>query len=174
MTIQTERLRLVAGTASLVRAEIENREEFARLLGAFVPESWPPETLVDALPVFRAELESNPDHVGWWCWYALASGDSAGEHQLVGGVGLKGAPVDGVLEIGYSVLPEFQCRGYATEMVHGLVEWAMSQPGVDRIIAQTEWANPASVRVLHKAGFTQIEDKQGSDGARFELVKGSS
>ena len=89
--------------------------------------------------------------------------------MLVGGGGFLGPPQGGAVQIGYSLLPEFQRRGYATEMVGGLVRWALSQPGVDSIAAETEWANPASVRVLEKVGFKPAGSATEPGGARFEL-----
>ena len=71
----------------------------------------------------------------------------------MGGGGFPGPPRDGIVKAGYSVLPEFQRRGYATEMVRGLSGWALVRPGVTAIAAETEWANPASVRVLERSGF---------------------
>jgi RimJ/RimL family protein N-acetyltransferase len=156
-------------TVALARAEIGNRGEFARLMGASVPDNWPPETLADALPLFLSWLEAAPDCVGWFSWYALA----AAERVLVASGGFKGPPQDGTVEIGYSVLPQFQGRGYATEMAGGLVWWAMRQPGVARVVAETEWANPASVRVLIKAGFAPSGSATEPGGARFEFLGGT-
>jgi RimJ/RimL family protein N-acetyltransferase len=54
-------------------------------------------------------------------------------------------------------------------MVGALVQWAWLQKSVARIVAETEWANPASVRVLNKLGF--VESGAGTEvgGARFAL-----
>jgi RimJ/RimL family protein N-acetyltransferase len=168
LAIHTARLKLVPATVALARAELGDRPAFARTLGASVPDNWPPETLADALPMFLAQLEAAPDRVGWFGWYALALGGAASAPVLVGSGGFTGAPQDGTVEIGYSVLPQFQQQGYATEIVEALVRWALDQPGVHRIVAETEWANPASVRVLSKAGFAPAGPAAKPDGARFE------
>jgi RimJ/RimL family protein N-acetyltransferase len=173
--IETSRLKLVPTTIALARAEINDRGEFARLLEATIPDNWPPESLVDALPLFLGWLEAAPDRVGWFGWYALAIGRGAGAAAapvLVASGGFKGPPENGTVEIGYSVLPPFEGRGYATEMVIGLVRWALGQPGVARVAAETEWANPASVRVLIKAGFAPVGSATEPGGARFEFVSG--
>lgn len=169
MMILTERLKLIPASVALARAEIADRVEFARLLGAAVPDNWPPETLADALSLFLGWLEAAPERVGWFGWYVLTEG---AEPTLVASTGFKGPPQAGTAEIGYCVLPQFQCRGFATEMVAGLVAWATAQPGVDRIVAETEWANPASVRVLTKVGFVRTGTASEPDGARFELATG--
>ena len=158
--IETPRLRLVPATPALARAEIGDRGEFGRLLGASVPDNWRPVTLADALPVFLGWLEAAPGRVGWFGWYALAACGAAGSPVLVASGGFKGPPRAGAAEIGYAVLPQYRGRGYATELVEGLVRWALGQPGVDRIEAETEGSNPASVRVLEKAGLVP-------EGARF-------
>jgi RimJ/RimL family protein N-acetyltransferase len=168
--IETPRLKLIPNTIASVGAEINDRAEFVRLLGASVPDNWPPETLVDALPLFLGWMEAAPDRIGWFGWYGLATSESDTGPVLVGGGGFKGPPQDGTAEIGYSVLPQFQGRGYATEIVGGLVRWALGQPGVVRLVAETEWANPASVRVLIKAGFVSVGPTAEAGGTRFEYV----
>ncbi len=173
MTIETARLKLIPATVALARAEIGDRGGFARLLGASVPDNWPPEILADALPLFLGWLEAAPDRIGWFSWYALAAGDGAAAPVLVASGGFKGPPQDGTAEIGYSVLPQFQGRGYATELVGGLVRWAVGQPGVARVMAETEWANPASVRVLSKSGFAPAGPATEPGGARFEFLGGA-
>ena len=144
--IETARLKLVPATVALARAEIGDRGEFARLLGAAVPDNWPPETLADALPSFLTALETTPNQIGWFAWYGLVKDGGAAAAVLVASGGFKGPPGDGAVEIGYSVLPQFQGRGYAAEMVEGLLLWAMGQPGVARVVAETDWANRVSAR----------------------------
>ena len=171
MRILTERLELRPATAALVRAEMAGRQPLAGLLGATVPAGWPPETLADALPVFLDMLASHPEQVGWWNWYALTRLPGPAGPVLVGGGGFKGPPAEGEVEIGYSVLPAHEGRGHATEIVRGLASWAMARPGVERIVAETEWANPASVRVLEKAGFVREGDSAEPNGSRFALAR---
>jgi [ribosomal protein S5]-alanine N-acetyltransferase len=166
--IRTNRLKIVPATVALARAELGDRLEFARQLDAAIPENWPPESAADALPLFLGWLEAAPDQVGWFGWYGLALEDT-GSRILVAGGGFLGPPQAGSVQLGYSVLPQYQGRGYATELVNALIEWAREQPGLERIVAETEWANPASARVLQKAGFVEVGSIEGSEGSRFEL-----
>ncbi len=166
--IETPRLRLVPATMELARAELQDRSLFARLLGASVPGNWPPVTLADALPLFLSWLEAAPDRVGWFSWYALAAVGDADAAVLVASGGFLGPPDEGVVEIGYSVLDQFQGRGYATELVDALTRWAFAQPGVTRIVARTEEANPASMRVLQKARFVCVGPATEPGGVRYE------
>src|SRR5450432_3830135 len=169
-TIETARLTLVPATLAHARAEIGDRAGFARLLHATVPQNWPPESSADALPLFLEWLQAAPHNAGWFGWYALARVEGGGSPVLVGSGGFLGPPQDGQVAMGYSVLPQFQAMGYATEMAHALVQWAGRQAGVSRIVAETEWANPASVRVLAKLGFAHNGSGSEPGGMLFELL----
>jgi RimJ/RimL family protein N-acetyltransferase len=167
--IETPRLRLVPATVAHVRAEIGDRFEFTRLLDASVPDNWPPESTVDALPLFLEWLEAAPSSVGWFGWYAMRHAQDANPAVLVGGGGFLGPPVEGQVNFGYSILHQFQGSGFATEMAGALVQWAWKQRVATRIVAETEWANPASVRVLGKLGFVETGASSEPGGALFEL-----
>jgi [ribosomal protein S5]-alanine N-acetyltransferase len=161
--IVTARMRLVPATVVLARAELTDRAEFALLLSATVPDEWPPEILADALPIFLKWIEAAPDRVGWYVWYAMMRAPREAQDMLAGDVGdilmasagFKGPPQDGTVEIGYSVLPRFQGHGYATEMVRALIDWAFTQSGVLRIVAETTEENTPSMRLLRKLGFVE-------------------
>jgi ribosomal-protein-alanine N-acetyltransferase len=149
---RTDRLRLTAGTEAVTAAEIEDRARFAKLLGASVPDTWPPENLRDVQNPFHALYGEHPEWEGWLTWYAVRVDTDC--PTLCGSVGFKGLPDErGTAEVGYSVLPEFQRQGLATEMVAGVVQWANRQPGQDQIEAETDTTNTASIRVLEKNGF---------------------
>ena len=153
MMIQvTDRLRLVGGTKVLAAAEIEDKAEFAKLLGALVPEAWPPDSLRDVLGHFYALYEEHPEWEGWLTWYAVRIDNDC--PILCGGVGFKGPPDEqGMVEVGYSILPEFEGQDLATEMVGGIVQWTKQQPQVKQIEAETDIDNEASIRVLEKNSF---------------------
>jgi ribosomal-protein-alanine N-acetyltransferase len=166
--IATARLILVPASVALARAERADRAELGRLLGAAVPDNWPPETLADALPVFLSALEAAPEQNGWFGWYTLLR--QPDPPTLVGSGGFVGPPEAGTVQIGYSVLPQFCGQGIATEIVVGLTRWALSQAGVSRVLAETEWTNPTSVRVLEKSGFVAVGAPHEAGGRRFELL----
>ena len=72
-----------------------------------------------------------------------------------GMIGYKGPPdQNGEVEVGYGIDPRFRSQGYTTEALVGLTAWAFSDPRCLRILApETMRTNPASHRVLQKAGF---------------------
>jgi ribosomal-protein-alanine N-acetyltransferase len=73
---------------------------------------------------------------------------------LIGSIGFKGPPnAAGEVEIGYSVLPQYQGTGYATEMASAVIGWAGASGRVWAVLAQTTADNLGSRRVLAKLGF---------------------
>lgn len=167
LTIVTDRLELVAGTAEMVRAEIDDPATVFRLLEAETPGSWPP-PLNDAesMAYFLRHLERGPDYYGWMWWYIALGERRHGRRVLVGNIGFKGLPdATGTVEIGYSVLPEHQRQGYATEAVRGLIAWAFTHAHVRRIIAETFPELTASIRVLERNGFGRVDEPASEPGA---------
>ncbi|GAB3505289.1 GNAT family N-acetyltransferase [Spirosoma knui] len=76
------------------------------------------------------------------------------KQQIVAEAKFKGEPDEtGAVEIGYGTYPAFQRQGYMSEMVGGLVDWAGKQPGVLRVVADTDVENVASQKVLEKNRF---------------------
>ena len=158
----TRRLELIPATADLVRAEIDEPERFFDRLGVTRADDWPSENLQGVLPLFLEALQ-DPANVGWLSWYWV---DRA-ENAIVGGGGFKGQPSgEGVVEIGYETRPAYRRRGYASESVAALVDWALSQTGVRHVIAETAHGNAASIGVLRATGF-----KPAGTGSEPELVR---
>lgn len=78
------------------------------------------------------------------------------EQCMIGDICFVGEPnEEGEVEIGYGTYPQFQGRGYMTEIVGGMVAWARMQPGVKAIIASTDKTNLASFTVLMKNNFVK-------------------
>jgi [ribosomal protein S5]-alanine N-acetyltransferase len=77
---------------------------------------------------------------------------------LLGNVGFKGVPRNGLTEIGYSILEAHQRNGYCTEAVHARIGWAFEHPAVRRVIAHTFPELVPSIRVMEKCGFVFVGD----------------
>ena len=56
------------------------------------------------------------------------------------------------LELIYGVAPQYWNQGYATEIAKATIEYGFEQLGLDRILADADAANLASLRVMQKAG----------------------
>lgn len=87
---------------------------------------------------------------------------------VVGSIGLFWPPTEGVLEIGYGIVASRRGRGYAPEATQALAEFALTAPGVHTVSANVELSNPASVRVLEKAGFNRSAAEENM--ARFRIT----
>ena len=104
-------------------------------------------------------------HPEQWDWYAIWMIElKDGTH--VGDLCFKGISENGSTEIGYGIADNYQGHGYATEAVSALADWAIKQPGVTCVTAETEESNIASQRVLQKSGFLPTGEI-GEEGPLF-------
>ena len=140
----TERLVLSPVTAEHVAAVVAGR----RLAG------WAPDFPAEGDRVIAGMLDRNglPDGADAAFGQRLVVERATG--LVVGGVGLFGPPEDGRVEFGYGIVESRRGRGYAMEAARALVQAALGLPGVTEVTAGVDPANPASVRVLEKAGLT--------------------
>jgi RimJ/RimL family protein N-acetyltransferase len=152
LEIDTPRLTLVAATDRLARAAAGDVAELGKLLDARIPASWPPPLMDDGpLEYSVKELANRPELAGWMYWYFIRRDDRV----LVGCGGFKGEPSErGSVEVGYTVFPEFQRTGYATEATTGLITWAFGDERVKSVAAETYPELAASIRVMEKNGLT--------------------
>jgi RimJ/RimL family protein N-acetyltransferase len=171
LRIRTERLELIAETDVLGTAEVAGRSRLAEVLRVDVPENWPPENVRDVVEFFAGKLQREPELAGWLNWYWVLAEPMSGNRTLIGDGGFTSPPVDGVVAIGYSLLPQYQRKGYATEAVHALAGWAFSHPEVCMVIAETLPDNEPSIRVLARAGFRQVPGASEPGHIRFALER---
>ena len=151
LTIKTQRLILIAATAELARADIVDRSTFSKLLNAQVPSSWPIEVMKDAQEPFAQALERGATTPGWGMWYIISA------MTLYGTVGCYGQPdADGVVTIGYGIVPEAENKGIASEALAGLIGWLQATGKARMLRATTFEFHHPSIRVLEKNGFKCI------------------
>ena len=154
MTIETARL--VIHTAT--------REEMLKII-----DSQTDDVLQKA---YKEMLQGCLDHPEQWVWYAIWIIECKdGSH--IGDLSFKGFNDDGSVEIGYGIDEAHQGQGYATEAVNAAVMWALQQPGITRVEAETEPNNKASQRVLEKCGFVPsgIDGEEGPRFVRSEIAE---
>lgn len=102
---------------------------------------------------FIADLAPmQPGEPGWF-QFALEEKASG---SFVGDCGLFIDPADTRLgRVGYTIAPRFWNRGFGTEAVAALVDFAFRSFALHRITASVDPRNIASCRVLEKAGFVK-------------------
>jgi ribosomal-protein-alanine N-acetyltransferase len=148
------RLELTPLPAAAAAELLDDRVAAAATIGSSLPDAWPQTDLLDVLPI-QAAAEPAAEPFGIWL---IIERDT---NTVVGDVGFMGPPDGGLVEIGFSVIPDRRRRGYATEAVRSLIDWAFGDPGIREVTARSELENEASARVLHAAGFARIGESRG-------------
>ena len=138
----------------LAPIDLERLGGEVELLEAKVPKDWPPELMAEDQAAFAARHEGDSELAGWLNWFVVRVGRT---RTLVGGCGLGGAPNDaGDVMIGYAMLPAFQKKGYATEAVGALIDWAFEDPRTRGIVGQTYDYLVPSIKVMERNGLTLV------------------
>ena len=96
---------------------------------------------------FLESTRASPEHA-----YAITLRETG---QLVGGCGITPVPAHSKGEFGYILHPDYWGRGLATEAARRLIRYGFEDLGLNRIYARADVRNPASTRVMAKAGMTQ-------------------
>ena len=159
MNIETENLTLIQCDPETLKHAILGNESLAKKLNVTVIDNWT-EFGVDALRYSLVKLQENEDEKGWWTYFPIHKKNN----RLIGSGGYQGKPtMEGTVEIGYEITPEYRSRGLATEMTMGLVENAFRNDMVKSIIAHTLGQENPSTKVLTKCGFEKIEELNDPD-----------
>jgi [ribosomal protein S5]-alanine N-acetyltransferase len=161
--IRTARLELVPATLEIIVADLHRRHRLPGLLRAEIGEGWPPPLYdVSAMEWLKKSLIADPTLGGWSAWYWVLRRP----RLLIGLSGFKSRPINGAVELGYSALEKFQRRGFATEVIAAMVNWAFAN-GVNCVLAETLPELIASQRVLVKNGFHFVGEGSEPGVMRF-------
>lgn len=170
----TERLELKVYTAELCAIPAESRTAFARATGVEVAADWPPEHLdADALQWCAGKMHEQPEAARWLLHYiVLRSGEGRAGPLIIGTAGYKGPPdTTGTVEIGYSVVPSHQRRGYASEAVRELIAHAFADVTVRQVVAETYPELLPSLGVMAKNGLVYAGLGSEPRVVRYELSR---
>ncbi|HGP9522595.1 TPA: GNAT family N-acetyltransferase [Streptococcus pneumoniae] len=102
-----------------------------------------------------------------------------GTDKIVGSVDFNHRHEDDVLEIGYTLHPDYWGRGYVPEAARALIDLAFKDLGLHKIELTCFGYNLQSQRVAEKLGFTleaRIRDRKDAqvnccDDLRYALLK---
>jgi RimJ/RimL family protein N-acetyltransferase len=112
-----------------------------------------------------AELaEGDPEAPGWFQW-AIERIDEPG---IIGDLGVNLLDDEQQVAIGYTMAPDFQGRGYATEAVARMLEHLFAEKGLHRVSAECDTRNDASMRVLEHLGFRREAHLRSSTWSKGE------
>lgn len=178
MKLTSPRLELICTDLALALAELHEPAEFARMLGVAPPPDWPPPLNDEHSQRFFLELlRQHPEDARWTMYYFVhttpGASDKTAGRELVGNGGFKGPPSQaGVVEIGYSILPSFQRRGFATEAARGLVAAAFAWPQVTQVNACTLPGLAPSIAVMQNCGMRFIGSGPEAGTVLYGVTRG--
>ena len=160
-TVRTARLRLIPWNLELIDAFMSgDGERAASALEIVFPEPFapPPET-GDVLEFFRRAVADDDADGAFLPRMIVRDADA----MAVGSIGLGAPDEQGVSVTGYSVYPQFEGLGYASEAAAGLVAWGLRREGVTAIVATIAVGHCASEIVASRAGLV-MTGRQVKDG----------
>jgi len=115
-----------------------------------------------------AKIRAKPGALLWETFWMLAL---KAEPVIIGSLCFKGPPdAGGAVEIGYGLGDGWRGCGYMAEAVAAAGAWALRQPGVQQVVAETEQGNTPSENVLRRAGFTHTHNTAGCRWWLLEAV----
>ncbi|HEY8836913.1 MAG TPA: GNAT family N-acetyltransferase [Dehalococcoidia bacterium] len=169
--IQSERLELISMTPEFMEAVLAgDLSRAGELIGVTIPPDWPEEAERN-LRLRLDQLRRNPALQPWLLRAIVLRG---AERQFVGRINFHGAPdAGGVVEIGYTVVPEHRGHGYATEATRAMFGWAQGTHGIQHFRASVSPHNAPSMAVVKKLGFVQTGvqwDEEDGEELVFELT----
>ena len=168
--LRTPRLDLVPITRTMLDAERRADGTLGGQLHARVTAEWPPEHWEPHVLDFIAQQILTTPHAADWHRYVLLR-EMPLRRVLVGCVG--GFPkANGDVEIGYSTLPAYQRRGYATEAAGALVEMLLARETVYSVSAQTYETLPESVKVMERVGMSFVGPGDHPGTVRYRRMRG--
>ncbi len=173
--IRSPRLDLVSLSPTVLEALLDGRRDDAEAqLSVALPIGWPDGDVEPFLRLRLGQMAEDAEAQRWLVRALVRRQDGS----MVGHAGFHGPPGTGGLapgkaELGYTVYPPFRGRGYATEAVVALMDWAESE-GIRQFVASVGPWNEPSLGIVRKLGFTQTgEQWDEEDGLElvFELER---
>jgi len=160
--IRTERLTI----RPLEERDVEALLRYRNIAGMEAFQDWSiPYRREDALALVEQSRRHAGPAPGEWVQFGVET-----DGEMVGDVAIW---LDGsglVAEIGATVAPEYHSRGFATEMVTGVIDWLFQERKVHRIRASHDPRNGASATTLDRLGFEYVGTIRSGHHVRGEWV----
>jgi len=165
--IETERLQIFPLTPSQLELYLKGYDQLEAALGLTqLGRKVAPSVLDRVTKVMLPKMKSaaGEDYIFHTFWLVVDKQTK----MIVAEMGFKGVPEHGEVEIGYGTMPAMQGKGYMTEAVKGLLLWAAGRDDINAVLAETHVSNKASIKVVEKCGFQQIDRKENMLWWRFK------
>jgi ribosomal-protein-alanine N-acetyltransferase len=122
--------------------------------------------MVEKFTIPKMKLADAENYLFYTFWLVIEKSS----RTIVAELGFKGEPGPaGDIEIGYGTMPRSRGKGFMTEAVGGMIQWARSYPGIRIMLAETEQSNLASVRVVTKNQFQLLRQEDNRIWWKIEL-----
>lgn len=153
--IETERLLLLPLTAEESRLYATGGEALAKELGVAYGGDDVDSGFASILAASAKLMECEDFVFPYQAFWVIITKDTG---TIIGSSDFKTKPdSNGVTEIGYGLCEQFTHHGYMAECVCAMCKWAFATGDVSEVIAETDCDNVASINVLKRCGFKQIE-----------------
>jgi RimJ/RimL family protein N-acetyltransferase len=152
--LHTPRLTILPADSARLDALLSSSEAFTLITSYKLADGFCPfeGSLDDSLKAMRRASDKDRP---WWTPRLLVLTAAS---EVIGLIQFKGPPSGGVVEVGYSVAPAHQSRGFATEALCAIAGHALRFGGVRLIRAHTSPETSGSTRVLEKSGFQKTSE----------------
>ena len=165
--LETERLVLRVRTV----ADTEDIHAYASLPEVAYPAGFPPvKTLEDEVYYLEYILPERNQKENLPAGYGIVV---KGTDKVIGSVDFNHRHADDVLEIGYTLHPDYWGRGYVPEAAFALIDLAFKELGLHKIELTCFGYNLQSQRVAEKLGFTieaRIRNRKDVQGNRCDSL----
>ncbi|NHA07954.1 GNAT family N-acetyltransferase [Mucilaginibacter sp. HC2] len=162
--IESERLRLIPLTHHQLQLMHTDRPAMELSLGLN-----PSAMLID--PLYQHEIDDAminfwlpktleyPEQYKWYTNWEIVLKNT---NTSIGGMGFGGEPNEkGEVETGYMIDGNHHNKGYATEALRTMIQWAFGHDAVQAIVIRTFADNLPSRKMMDKCGFKQVDDIDG-------------
>jgi len=167
IVIETDRLKIIALTLELFDSLLQSNEALEKKLG-LNPSS--EELGAHTKEAMEGLYSKAIQHKTSYYWYTNWQIILKTENKSIGSLCFMGeADTNGTVEIGYGINKAYQDKGYMTEAASAICQWALNEPNVQAVTAETEISNIPSHRVLEKCGL--IKDHQTDESIWWKIQK---
>jgi len=164
-SLHTQRLLLIRLSLSQLQLYLTDLPTLEAELGLFISRDVLTDRVQGAIHKKIEKMTNLDESLHPWqtYWLIVVSEGNLG----TGLAGFKGVPNEnGSTEIGYGIDPAYQNKGYMSEAVKALVDWAFQYPFCKTVTA-TAVENPSSRRLLEKLGARLVAEDDTSTSWEF-------
>lgn len=168
--ITTQRLQLIPLDLNQLELLLQDVDAFERSLKISMLREFISERVCRALRIKIDKMQkADVSQHDWFTYWLVVPRDG---NVGAGVLGFKGFPDEnGSTEIGYGIDPAYQGKGYMSEAIRALVNWALTHPFC-KVITASEVENPASRRLLERLGATLVSSSEHSTSWEIRKIPG--